>query len=69
MPDENFQSELEYRRSLDQLAVSMLRIEGYILEFQAKYRQLEELRRERIRSWEAANRGREEDRWPSDKLA
>jgi hypothetical protein len=55
MPDENSQRELEHRRSLDQLTTSMLRIEGYILEFQAKYRQLEEERRERIRNWEDAN--------------
>lgn len=54
MPDDNLQHELEYRRSLDQLSASMLRIEGYILEFQAKYRQLEQERQERIRSWEAA---------------
>lgn len=56
MPDDHLQRELEYRRSLDQLSASMLRIEGYILEFQAKYRQLEEERQERIRTWEAANR-------------
>jgi hypothetical protein len=48
MPDDDIpKDEIEIDGSSDELTASMKRIAGYIAEFQAKYRQLEEEQRKR----------------------